>query len=70
MSLTGELKASPPGLHGQAEFWGLAWEALAFIEETVQPGMATIETGAGASGVSSFWGVSRGSPKISLEEAW
>ncbi|HKP19054.1 MAG TPA: class I SAM-dependent methyltransferase [Gaiellaceae bacterium] len=49
MSLTAELKASPPTLHGEAEFWGLAWEALAFIERAVQPGMATLETGAGAS---------------------
>jgi predicted O-methyltransferase YrrM len=49
VSVTAELKASPPTLHGQAEFWGLAWEALAFIERTVQPGMATLETGAGAS---------------------
>src|ERR671935_72771 len=44
-----ELRASPPALHGEAEFWGLAWEALAFIERTVRPGMATLETGAGAS---------------------
>ena len=49
MSLTDDLRAAPPGLHGQAEFWGLAWEALAFIERTAQPGMATLETGAGAS---------------------
>jgi predicted O-methyltransferase YrrM len=49
VSLTDELRVSPPSLHGQAEFWGLAWEALAFIERTVQPGMATLETGAGAS---------------------
>jgi hypothetical protein len=49
VSLTDDLRAAPPGLHGQAEFWGLAWEALAFIERTVQPGMATLETGAGAS---------------------
>src|SRR5919108_3718392 len=49
MSLTDELRSAPPGLHGQAEFWGLAWEALAFIERSVQPGMATLETGAGAS---------------------
>lgn len=49
MSLTDELKAAPPGLHGRSEFWGLAWDALAFIERTVQPGMATLETGAGAS---------------------
>jgi Methyltransferase domain len=49
VSLTDELRASPPRLHGRAEFWGLAWEALAFIEQTVRPGMATLETGAGAS---------------------
>lgn len=49
MSLTDELKAAPPGLHGETEFWGLAWEALDFIERTVRPGMATLETGAGAS---------------------
>ncbi len=49
MSLTDDLRASPPALHGQAEFWGLAWEALAFIERIVRPGMATLETGAGAS---------------------
>jgi predicted O-methyltransferase YrrM len=49
MSLTNELRSAPPGLHGQSEFWGLAWEALAFIERTVHPGMATLETGAGAS---------------------
>jgi predicted O-methyltransferase YrrM len=48
-SLTADLQASPPTLHGQAEFWGLAWEALAFIERAVQPEMATLETGAGAS---------------------
>jgi hypothetical protein len=49
MSLTDDLRSAPPGLHGQSEFWGLAWEALAFIEQTVRPGMATLETGAGAS---------------------
>jgi hypothetical protein len=49
MSLTDELRAAPPELHGRFEFWGLAWEALAFIERAVQPGMATLETGAGAS---------------------
>ncbi len=51
MSLTAELRSAPPRLHGRAEFWGLAWEALDFIERTVQPGMATLETGAGASTV-------------------
>jgi predicted O-methyltransferase YrrM len=49
MTITEELRSAPPGLHGQSEFWGLAWEALDFIERTVQPGMATLETGAGAS---------------------
>src|SRR6478735_4264558 len=49
MSLTDDLRSAPPGLHGQSEFWGLAWESLAFIERTVRPGMATLETGAGAS---------------------
>jgi predicted O-methyltransferase YrrM len=49
VSLTDDLRRTPPALHGQAEFWGLAWEALAFIEQAVQPGMATLETGAGAS---------------------
>jgi hypothetical protein len=49
VSLTAELRSAPPSLHGRSEFWGLAWEALDFIERTVQPGMATLETGAGAS---------------------
>ena len=42
-------RAAPPGLHGAGEYWGLAWSALAWLEETVQPGWATLETGAGAS---------------------
>jgi len=29
--------------------WLLAWPALAWLEQTVKPGMATLETGAGAS---------------------
>jgi predicted O-methyltransferase YrrM len=49
MSLTDDLRAAPPGLHGGSEFWGIAWEALEFLEQTVQPEMATLETGAGAS---------------------
>jgi len=49
MSLTDDLRAAPPGLHGGSEFWGIAWEALEFLERTVQPEMATLETGAGAS---------------------
>jgi hypothetical protein len=38
-------------VHGDGEFWGLAWSALAWIEENLQPGMSTLETGAGASTV-------------------
>jgi hypothetical protein len=47
--LTDELRSAPPDLHGGGEYWGLAWDALAWIERTVQPGWATIETGSGAS---------------------
>lgn len=47
--LTDSLRAAPPGLHGSGEYWGLAWDALAWIERNVEPGMATLETGAGAS---------------------
>jgi hypothetical protein len=47
--LTDSLRRTPPSLHGDREFWGLAWEALAWLERTVEPGMATLETGAGAS---------------------
>lgn len=49
MTLTESLRARPPGLHGDGEYWGLAWDALAWIERNVEPGMATLETGAGAS---------------------
>lgn len=47
--LTESLRRSPPSLHGDGEFWGLAWEALEWLEENVHPGMTTLETGAGAS---------------------
>ena len=47
-ALTASLRRSPPALHGEAEFWGIAWEALEWIERNVQPGMATLETGSGA----------------------
>ena len=30
-------------------FWGLEWDALRWLEENVRPGLATLETGAGAS---------------------
>src|SRR5947207_7887164 len=49
-SLTDELRSRPPGLHGEgAEFWGLAWAALEWLEQEVRPGMRTLETGAGSS---------------------
>ena len=48
--LTAELFSNPPALHGEgSQYWGLAWPALAWLEETVQEGMATLETGAGSS---------------------
>jgi len=49
-SITQRLRALPPGIHGGgAEFRGLAWPALEWLEREVQPGMSTLETGAGAS---------------------
>jgi Methyltransferase domain len=47
--LTESLKQAPPSLHGEQTFWGLAWEALDWLEWNVEPGMTTLETGAGAS---------------------
>ena len=47
--LTDRLRATPPGLHGGGEYWGLAWAALAWLERTVEPGWVTLETGSGAS---------------------
>lgn len=46
---TTDLRAAPPPLHGDGEYWGLGWPALAWLERNVEPGMATLETGAGAS---------------------
>jgi hypothetical protein len=49
-SLTDRLRAAPPGLHGAGdEYWGLAWPALEWLERTVTPDLATLETGAGSS---------------------
>jgi Methyltransferase domain len=47
--VTDSLVAAPPGLHRGGEYWGLAWEALRWLERTVEPGWATLETGSGAS---------------------
>jgi predicted O-methyltransferase YrrM len=48
-SLMAELRADPPLLHGRGECWGLEWRALAWLEQTVTPEMATLETGTGTS---------------------
>jgi len=48
-SLTESLRRTPPSLHGRQEFWGLAWDALEWLETNVHSGMRTLETGAGAS---------------------
>lgn len=49
-ALTEQLRRDPPGLHaGGSEYWGLAWEALEWLEREVRSGMATLETGSGAS---------------------
>ena len=47
--MTDSIRSAPPALHGGQEFWGLAWSALAWLEENVTSSMATLETGAGAS---------------------
>jgi Methyltransferase domain len=47
--VTTALRRSPPALHGEREFWGIAWEALEWLERNVTDGMRTLETGAGAS---------------------
>jgi len=49
-TLTERLRASPPGIHGSGdEYWGLAWPALEWLERELREGMATVETGSGAS---------------------
>ena len=47
--VTDSIRSAPPALHGGREYWGLAWSALAWLEENVTPSMATLETGSGAS---------------------
>jgi precorrin-6B methylase 2 len=47
--LTESLKRSPPRLHDSPDYWGLAWDALAWLEQNVDEEMSTLETGAGAS---------------------
>lgn len=47
--VTDSIRSAPPPLHGGAEYWGLAWSALAWLEENVTADMATLEVGSGAS---------------------
>jgi precorrin-6B methylase 2 len=43
------LREAPPTLHADGTaFWGTGWGALVWLEESLRPGMATLETGAGA----------------------
>ena len=43
------LRESPPALHAEGRaFWGTGWGALVWLEGRLRPGMATLETGAGA----------------------
>lgn len=49
-SLTRDLRRKPPRLHGGGgECWGLDWTALAWLERELEPGLGTLETGAGTS---------------------
>jgi len=51
-TIADRLRSAPPGLHGTGdEYWGLSWPALEWLEQALEPGMATLETGAGASTV-------------------
>lgn len=47
--LTHRLRRKPPLLHGEEDYWGLAWPALAWLEDHLRAGMTTVETGTGAS---------------------
>jgi hypothetical protein len=50
-TLTAQLRQRPPLVHGNGEYWGLAWPVLEWLEAQLEPGMTTLETGAGASTV-------------------
>jgi hypothetical protein len=48
-SIVARLRADPPSLHaGGTAFWATSWGALRWLERRVTPGLATFETGAGA----------------------
>ena len=51
-ALTQQIRSDPPKLHGAGDaYFGLAWDALEWLERTVQPEMTTLETGSGASSI-------------------
>jgi precorrin-6B methylase 2 len=47
--LTDRLRTAPPDLHGDGQYWGLAWAALAWLETNAHGDWSTLEIGAGAS---------------------
>lgn len=49
--VTRALQTAPADLHADGAHWGLAWSALAWIEQSVQPGWSTLEIGSGSSTV-------------------
>ena len=48
-ALTERLRAERPLVHAGEAYLGLAWPGLRWLEDHVQPGMSTLETGSGAS---------------------
>ncbi len=45
-----EIRRAPPLAHGGGTaFFGLEWDALRWLERSLEPGMTTLETGCGAS---------------------
>jgi hypothetical protein len=50
--VTQQLRSAPPNLHGRGDaYFGLAWPALEWLEQTLRPEMTTLETGSGASSI-------------------
>lgn len=49
--LTDRLRARPPFMHGEGDYFGLAWVALRWLEAHLDPSMTTLETGTGTSTV-------------------